>query len=168
MSLFIGKLLVQAAYQLAISIWLMLVACILAWRGGRRVCAMIALTSAAILWLSSMPVTATSLMTALESQFTPVPMGRIPKVDAIVVLGGGVGAAVPPRLEPDLAGAADRVWYAARLYHAGKAPIILAVGGGIPWLGPKTPEADAMQYFLAAWGGAGKCDHQGERQPQHA
>src|SRR5689334_1774496 len=38
--------------------------------------------------------------------------------DAIVVLGGGITPAFPPYLmEPDLADSADRVWYAARLYH---------------------------------------------------
>ena len=32
--------------------------------------------------------------------------------------------------------------HAARLYRAGKAPVILISGGHIPWLGSKIPEAE--------------------------
>jgi uncharacterized SAM-binding protein YcdF (DUF218 family) len=71
--------------------------------------------------------------------------------DAIVVLGGGMTAAVPPFLmEPDLADAADRVWYAAQLYHRGVARRIIVSGGSLSPLntGPATTEAEAMRRFL--------------------
>jgi len=67
--------------------------------------------------------------------------------DAIVVLGGSV---MPPdalgRLV-DLSGGADRVWHAARLYKAGKAPLILLSGGSDPAYSVMS-EAQAMQVFL--------------------
>ena len=71
--------------------------------------------------------------------------------EAIVVLGGGMTPAVPPFLmEPDLADASDRVWYAARLFHRGIARRIFVSGGSMSPLnaGPATSEAEAMRRFL--------------------
>lgn len=71
--------------------------------------------------------------------------------EAIVVLGGGVTPAVPPFVtEPDLADAADRVWYAAQLYHRGLARRIVVSGGSLVSGTVKlaTTEAEAMRRFL--------------------
>jgi uncharacterized SAM-binding protein YcdF (DUF218 family) len=75
--------------------------------------------------------------------------------DAIVVLGGGITPAAPPSLmEPDLADAADRIWYAARLYHRGVARRIIVSGGSFVEQrgGPATNEAEAMRRFLVDLG----------------
>jgi uncharacterized SAM-binding protein YcdF (DUF218 family) len=75
--------------------------------------------------------------------------------DAIVVLGGGVTPAAPPFLmEPDLADAADRVWYAAQLYHRGIAQRIIVTGGSLLPLGGglATTEAEGMRRFLVDLG----------------
>ena len=45
-----------------------------------------------------------------------------PKADAIVLLGGGIGER---DIYPELYGGADRAWHAARLWKAGRAPIIM-------------------------------------------
>lgn len=72
--------------------------------------------------------------------------------DAIVVLGGGITPAAPPyTLEPDLGDGADRLWYAARLFHHGVAPQIIVSGGGFLAGnngGPATTEAEAMRRLL--------------------
>ena len=71
------------------------------------------------------------------------------------MLGGGVTPAVPPYLmEPDLADAADRVWYAARLYHRGVARRIIVSGGSllVQKSGPAVNEAAAMRQFLVDLG----------------
>ena len=71
--------------------------------------------------------------------------------DAIVVLGGGITPAAPPFLmEPDLSDGADRVWYAAQLYHRGVARRIVVSGGSFVEQrgGPATSEAEAMRRFL--------------------
>ncbi|MFO1085023.1 MAG: YdcF family protein [Reyranellaceae bacterium] len=72
--------------------------------------------------------------------------------DAIVVLGGGINPAAPPHtLEPDLGDGADRMWYAAQLFHRGVAPRIIVSGGGFLAGnngGPATTEAEAMRRFL--------------------
>lgn len=72
--------------------------------------------------------------------------------DAIVVLGGGITPAAPPyTIEPDLGDGADRMWYAAQLFHRGVAPQIIVSGGGFLAEnngGPATTEAEAMRRFL--------------------
>lgn len=52
---------------------------------------------------------------------------RSPEADAIVVLGGGMGY-VEEMEYPDMSDGADRVWHGARLYRAGKAPLIVVSG----------------------------------------
>ncbi len=69
-----------------------------------------------------------------------------------MVLGGAVEGPAPPRITLDLTDAADRVLHAARLYRAGKAPVVLVSGGVIPWLGSDIPEAESMQLLLEEWG----------------
>jgi uncharacterized SAM-binding protein YcdF (DUF218 family) len=70
--------------------------------------------------------------------------------DAIVVLGGSIAPADPPRYpEPGLVGGSDRLWKAARLYHRGIAPRIIVTGG--MWSGEgqaPVSEAAAMKLFL--------------------
>jgi uncharacterized SAM-binding protein YcdF (DUF218 family) len=77
--------------------------------------------------------------------------------DAIVVLGGGIGPAVPPlRPDPELFDSSDRVWHAARLFHRGLAPRIVVSGGSYlveTGQAPQTQtEAMAMRQFLVALG----------------
>ena len=75
--------------------------------------------------------------------------------DAILVLGGGVAPAAPPEVpDPSLTDAADRVWYAARLYHRGLAPRIIVSGGSLldrPSDAAIT-EAEGMRRFLVDLG----------------
>ena len=53
-----------------------------------------------------------------------------PAADAIVVLGGGMLVTTNAYHYADMSAGADRVWHAARLYHAGKAPLVIATGTG--------------------------------------
>lgn len=51
---------------------------------------------------------------------------------AIVLLGGGVSPATPPAmLTADLNDGADRIWFAAQLFHKGAAPRIIVSGGDV-------------------------------------
>lgn len=84
----------------------------------------------AVLLTLSLPWVSIALGTALERRYPPQPLGVLPKADAIVVLGGGVGAVEPGLYYPECYPAADRAVMAARLYHAGKAPLIIPTGGG--------------------------------------
>ena len=52
-------------------------------------------------------------------------------------------------MEPDLGDGADRVWYAAQLFHRGVARRIIVTGGSLlPVTGPAVTEAEAMRRFL--------------------
>lgn len=64
----------------------------------------------------------------LEKPYPPLPMQEVPKADVIVILGGGMGPPKGACLNPELFGGADRVWHAARLFHAGKASVIMPSG----------------------------------------
>ncbi len=69
---------------------------------------------------------------------------------AIVVLGGAIAPAEPPRIpEPGLVGSSDRLWKAARLYHRGLAPRIIVTGGIFsPTDEEMVSEAATMHIFL--------------------
>jgi uncharacterized SAM-binding protein YcdF (DUF218 family) len=99
------------------------------------------------LWLWSMPVMSHWLASQIESQFPQVPIASVAPAQALVVLGGAVAPPVRGHTEIDLGAAADRVWYAARLFHAGKAPLVLLSGGG-DLEHQAFSEAHAMAVFL--------------------
>jgi uncharacterized SAM-binding protein YcdF (DUF218 family) len=123
---------------------LLLVIAVLGTRRARRSAALLGL---GWLWLWATPVVSGALAGWVEAQAGPRELAAVQPAPVIVVLGGAVGGARPPlRPEPDLGSAADRVWHAARLYHAGKAPRILLSGGSIkPGI---QGEAHAMRRFL--------------------
>ena len=69
-----------------------------------------------------------------------------------MVLGGGIRPVSGNSVYPDLGPAADRVLHAARLYHAGKAPVIIVSAGNV-WGDPNNQtEADASRTILRAFG----------------
>lgn len=75
-------------------------------------------------WFWSMPITGSWLAMPLEKDF-PVQLAEdMPTADAIALMGGGVGGSTnyPYAMLRD---GADRAWHAARLWRAGKAPIII-------------------------------------------
>lgn len=97
------------------------------WRKAARWAAGLAV---AWLWIWSTPVASHALRAWLEAQAGPAVVHGVVAAPVIVVLGGGIrGSDAPERPYPDLTQAADRVWHAARLYRAGKAPWVLLSGG---------------------------------------
>ena len=91
-----------------------------AWRIG--------VLAAFILWAFSCGWMGRIVGLGLERMYPPVPMAEVPQADVILILGGGMGA--NPEVSPyaEMYGAADRVWHAARLWKAGKAPLVMASG----------------------------------------
>ncbi len=65
----------------------------------------------------------------------------------MVVLGGAIAPPEAGQPYPNLGPAADRVWHAARLYHAGKAPVVVLSGGSDLTIS-EHPEAVAMGKLL--------------------
>ncbi len=152
MSFFLSKLLPQLIYPVSLTIWLTILAGLFAWRGRKRLAGIALSLSVAVLWVCSMEGVADYLSISLERTYLPVPIENSPVADAIVLLGGGIETAESPRLSPDLNRGADRVLHAARLYKAGKAPVVITSGGSIPWMGMTMPESIAMKTLLQEWG----------------
>ena len=152
MELFLSKLLPLFIYPLGFSILLAILAVFFFSLKRRRPGMAMALLSVIILWVSSAPAFSDYLLANLERNYLPIAVNKSPAADAIVVLGGGVSAADYPRIDVDLGDASDRVLHAARLYRAGKAPVVIAVGGSIPWLDASIPESLAITALLQEWG----------------
>lgn len=87
-------------------------------------------TALALFWVLGSMLTVRMLEWELEREFPVRLAEKMPEADAIVLLGGGMAAAPGHYPYADMAPAADRVWHAARLYKAGKAPLIIPSGSG--------------------------------------
>jgi uncharacterized SAM-binding protein YcdF (DUF218 family) len=119
--------------------------------GLRRVAYAAGVFAAAWLWFWSAPVASGWIRGSLEDAAGERRVEALPAAPAIVVLGGAVEPPLAPwRVYPDLKAASDRVWHAARLYRAGKAPL-LVLSGGTMYQG-EMPEAEAMRQFLVDLG----------------
>jgi uncharacterized SAM-binding protein YcdF (DUF218 family) len=152
MTLLLTKILTQLAYPLSLSILLSLLAGLVFWRARRRLGGLLLGASLLILVVFSIPVCSDYLCASLERLYPPVLTEALPDADAIVVLGGVVEDAIAPRLSVHLGDGVDRVRYAAQLYRAGKAPLVVASGGQLPWLTEGRAEAYVMAELLTEWG----------------
>jgi len=127
---FLTKFLGFFTSPFGIGILLLSAALVSGWRGvnwwGR------AFTLLCLAWFLfwSAPQTMLWLGGALERDYPPVALADVKPADAIVILGGSMSSPVGKMVYPELYGAADRVWHAARLYKAGKAPLIIFTGVG--------------------------------------
>lgn len=81
------------------------------------------------LWVWSSPAMYRFLATGLERRYPVMLAEDAPEADAIVVLGGGMGSSTNDYPYAEMWTSADRVWHAARLFNAGKAPIVVPSGG---------------------------------------
>lgn len=118
----------QLAHPLTLTLALLALAILLLFVQRRRTAIVILLIALAGTWLVATPFVAQRLMYSLERHYPPTTIDRIPAADAIVVLGGGISPQAPPRIDPDLNHAADRIWFGAQLYAAGKAPVVITTG----------------------------------------
>ncbi|MBG9389054.1 YdcF family protein [Caenimonas aquaedulcis] len=107
----------------------------------------------ALLWVASLPIVAEALVASIESRYPARPAASMPRADAILVLGGALGGAWPP-LQPTftLGPSAGRVWEAAALYRAGKAPWVVISGGNQPGTEAQQAEGDAIAQMLTVLG----------------
>ncbi|MGD1939483.1 MAG: YdcF family protein [Cyanophyceae cyanobacterium] len=162
MFVFLSKLLPLFIYPLGLACLLLVAALILlAWRQVRWAMVAIALALVIILGASNGWVSAALVKSledraiALQESTSGLPYPQLPVADAIVVLGGGIKAPLYPRQQMDLAEEGDRVLYGARLWKAGKAPMVVMTGGRIQWRGTgnsKAGEAGDMAELAAALG----------------
>ena len=100
------------------------------WRSWRKTGFGLLIGAVAWLWLWSTPMMYRWIGGSLESEWPVVKVEDAPTADAIVLLGGGMGSNTNVYPYAEMWNGADRVWHAARLYKAGKAPIVIPSGTG--------------------------------------
>jgi len=119
--------------------------------GRNRLGAGLVVVSGFWLYAWATPVASHWVRANLEAPYPAVALTAIAPAQAAVVLGGALVAPSAGRPFVDLSAAADRVWHAARLYHADKAPL-LVLSGGSDRTTNMMAEAQAMGVFLADLG----------------
>jgi uncharacterized SAM-binding protein YcdF (DUF218 family) len=83
----------------------------------------------------------------IEAAYPPVSISDVAPAQALVVLGGGIEVPQQAGAQPNLGAAADRMWHAARLYKAGKAPVVV-LSGGLAFEDGLMSEAASMRAFM--------------------
>jgi len=122
--------------------------CLLLWR-HRRLAQSLCLLAVAWLYLCSTAWFADLLLGPLEDEYPPRALSVMPAADAIVVLGGATRGDGHMGSVADLNGRADRLAWAAALYRAHKAPLVLLSGGSATG---GRPEAEQMAWYLELMG----------------
>ncbi len=151
MSFFLSKFLPLFIYPVGLVIVLLIFALISLIRLHRR-SAIIAVSAAiVILYMSSMPLLSGAIIRSLEYQ--NLPFQNLPSSEAIVVLGGGTLAQIPPRPWVEVSDAGDRILYGSRLWLQKKAPLLILSGGRSSLLGEGgRAEAEDMAEIAVALG----------------
>lgn len=147
----VSKLAIALISPLGTSLFVGLAALFLVLSGRTRQAFWLGTLALVWLWFWSLPVASNWLSSHLEDKHPPVAVQDVPQAEAIVVLGGGVTPAGHGELYPNLESGADRVWHAARLFRASKAPLVLLSGGSDPEHSAFS-EAEAMRKLMADLG----------------
>lgn len=126
----LGKILTWLASPLTVGLAAMLIAWMCAARGRRRISLLCGALALAWLLVWSSPAFCLWLESRIERAYPPLKAEDTAAGDAIVVLGGGMSGPRGGAPYAEMFSAADRVWHAARLFHAGKAPIVIPSGLG--------------------------------------
>lgn len=148
MFVFLSKFLPIFVYPLGLAIVLLLVA--LSLRQTSRWQSVCVLAALAILYIGSISWVAKTLTRSLEWQY--LPLETYPQAEIIVVLGGSTSSVQYPRQIVEVNGAADRLLYAAHLYHQGVAPKLLLSSGYITWMSERNAPAEDMAEILKMLG----------------
>lgn len=146
-----SKLAIALISPLGTSLLLGMLALVLGGLGRRRVALGFGLFALLWLWVWSLPFASIGLRAALEGDYPPQQISDFSAAPAMVVLGGSI---VPPSFKvasANLTDAADRIRFAAQLYHAGKAPLVVLTGGSDLDIS-LTSEAEAMRLLLRELG----------------
>ena len=144
MFVFLSKFLPVFVYPVGLVAVLLIAALLLRKKTSRMITSVV--LALVVLWLAGNSWVATSLVRSLEWRYLPAE--ELPRVEVIVLLGGGTQSASYPRPLVELSGAGDRVLYAAWLYHQGVAPYLLLSGGDIDWYGTRNAPAEDMALLL--------------------
>lgn len=150
--MFFDKLVSLLIYPLGLSLLLGFAGLLLCALNYRRFGFAVVTTSLVWLTLWSLPPVADAATRTLEGNAGKLVVDLVPRADVILVFGGVMRPPSPDYPYADLSAAADRVWHAARLYHAGKAPMVMLSGGRNDWQADRPSQAQTMAQFLTDLG----------------
>lgn len=148
----LSKLLTRLASPLPVALLLLLVAAVLLARGRARAARFWLGAGLGVLWIASTPVVSFHAIHSLEGPYPAVAIADTPAADAIVLLGGALSPPRPPHERIELNEAVDRIFHAAHLQRAGKAPFVVASGGGVAAGDERPRPADSMADVLVELG----------------
>ena len=152
MYVYLSKILPIFVMPISLVTLLLLVALAFLRRDMRRTSTVLVVLALSVLWIASTPFVAQKFYRSLESHYPPIALEDVPVRGCMVVLGGALGGKVAPRVDIDMNEAVDRIYKAAALYRAGKAPAIIVTGGNQPWSKIYTAEADLSRDLWMEWG----------------
>ena len=150
MGFLLSKLLPLLLYPLGLGLLLQLLGLAAAAKGSeqgsrRRRQASLGLsgTGVGLIWLCAMPLSSRQLIWGLEDRAAALTPQQLPRADAVVVLGGGLRPALPPRQGVEVAEGGDRLLRGVQLVRRGLAPLLVTSGGRVSFTGhdPAPPEA---------------------------
>ena len=127
---YLNKIVGAIVNPIAITLIVMMIGMLVGAKGRKRLSLGLIGGSAFWLWLWSTPMMCRWVGLGLEREWPVVLAEDASRADAIVILGGGMGANTNVYKYAEMGGGADRVWHAARLWKAGKAPVLVASGTG--------------------------------------
>ncbi len=126
----INKIVDGLVNPLSIGVLALVAACVLLSAGRKRLGWGVCAGGFIWLWVWSTPIFANWVGVRLEGKWPPQMAEELPNADVIVVLGGGMSSCTNVSPYANMWAAGDRTWHAARLYKAGKAPLVVPTGGG--------------------------------------
>lgn len=127
---YINKIVGAIVNPITMTLILLVIGMVLCAKGRKRLALGFVGSGVLWLWLLATPMMYRWVGLGLEREWPVVLAEDAPKADAIVILGGGMAANTNVYKYAEMWGGADRVWHAARLWKAGKAPIVIASGTG--------------------------------------
>ena len=150
MGFLLSKLLPLLLYPLGLGLLLQLVGLAAAAKGSeqgslrrRQASLWLSGTGVGLIWLCAMPLSSRQLIWGLEDRAAALTPRQLPRADAVVVLGGGLRPALPPRQGVEVAEGGDRLLRGVQLVRRGLAPLLVTSGGRVSFTGhdPAPPEA---------------------------
>ena len=146
MGFLLSKLLPLLLYPLGLGLVLQLLGLATAPKGPgrwRQASLWLSGTGFGLIWVCAMPLTSRQLIWGLEERSAALTPAVLPRADAVVVLGGGLRPALPPRQGVEVAEGGDRLLRGVQLVRRGLAPLLVTSGGRVSFTGkdPAPPEA---------------------------
>ena len=150
MGFLLSKLLPLLLYPLGLGLLLQLLGLAAAAKGSeqgsrrrRQASLWLSGTGVGLIWLCAMPLSSRQLIWGLEDRAAALTPQQLPRADAVVVLGGGLRPALPPRQGVEVSERGDRLLRGVQLVRRGLAPLLVTSGERVSFTGhdPAPPQA---------------------------